>query len=122
MNQPNNDIDIYQQLALRTCSTTDKDETLLQGLMGLCGEAGECMDIFKKCVFQGHTLDETHMAEELGDVAWYLAVAAHGVGYSLSEIFEMNIEKLKQRYPNGFDAERSINREGAVLWQDVLGN
>lgn len=105
------DINRYQKMALRTCSTPDEKDMLAQGLMGLCGESGECMDILKKHLFQGHELDKKHLAEELGDVAWYLAVAARGAGYDLSDIFAMNIEKLKKRYPDGFDADRSVNRD-----------
>ena len=110
-NEPTNDIDIYQKNALRTCSTPMEHDMLMQGLMGLCGEAGECIDIYKKCLFQGHELDRAHLAEELGDVAWYLAVAARGAGYNLSDIFNMNITKLRKRYPDGFDANKSVNRE-----------
>jgi NTP pyrophosphatase (non-canonical NTP hydrolase) len=109
--EPVNDVDIYQYRALRTCSTPEETDMLVQGLMGLCGESGECMDIIKKHLFQGHELDKAHLAEELGDVAWYLAVAAKGAGYNLSDIFNMNIAKLKKRYPDGFDADRSVNRE-----------
>ncbi len=86
-------------------------ERLLQGLMGLNGEAGEAIDLFKKHLFQGHDLDREHMARELGDVAWYLAVSADALGYSLDEIFQMNVEKLRTRYPDGFEADRSIRRE-----------
>ena len=68
------------------------------------------IDILKKYLFQGHELDKEHLAEELGDVAWYLSVAADALGYSLQEIFKMNIEKLRERYPDGFEEERSINR------------
>ena len=78
--------------------------------MGLCGEAGEAIDILKKFLFQGHELDKKHLAKELGDVAWYLAVSADALGFYLEDIFQMNIDKLKARYPDGFDADRSINR------------
>lgn len=104
----------YQQLALRTeyvLSDEDSYTHILQGLMGLCGESGECMDILKKHIFQGHELNEHHLALELGDVAWYLAISANAIGYSLEDIFWMNIMKLKDRYPDGFDPELSINRE-----------
>lgn len=83
---------------------------LLNGLMGLNGEAGECIDILKKHLFQGHDLDREHMAKELGDVAWYLAVSADAIGYDLETIFQMNIDKLRARYPDGFDAEHSLHR------------
>lgn len=105
-------INEYQEAALRTNDNTlGWLETLLNGLMGLNGEAGECIDLLKKTLFQGHILDEKHMAKELGDVAWYLAVSAHAIGYKLEDIFKMNIEKLWNRYPEGFDSKKSINRE-----------
>jgi NTP pyrophosphatase (non-canonical NTP hydrolase) len=85
---------------------------LLNGVMGMCGEAGEVDELIKKHVYQGHSLDKQHVAKELGDVAWYLAVAADAIGYDLESIFEMNIEKLKNRYPgDGFDSEHSKHRK-----------
>ena len=106
--------DDYQRAALRTAQADrlSADELLLNGVMGLCGEAGECIDIVKKARFQGHELDAEKLAEELGDVAWYLAVAAHGLGIPLSSILEGNVEKLMKRYPGGFDKARSMNRGG----------
>ena len=84
---------------------------LLNGLMGLNGESGECIDILKKYLFQGHELDKEHLAKELGDVAWYLAVSADALGYPLELIFHMNVEKLRERYPDGFDPELSKHRK-----------
>jgi NTP pyrophosphatase (non-canonical NTP hydrolase) len=102
----------YQLAAYRTVNPElTQTNMLIDGLMGLCGESGECIDILKKALFQGHELDVEHIAKELGDVAWYLAISAAAIDYSLDEIFEMNIEKLKARYPEGFDSERSTNRE-----------
>jgi NTP pyrophosphatase (non-canonical NTP hydrolase) len=101
----------YQQAALRTAGNNDLDALLLNGVMGLNGEAGECIDMVKKAMFQGHALDTEKLAKELGDVAWYLAVAAYAINYDLDTVLEMNIEKLKARYPDGFDAERSNNRK-----------
>lgn len=104
----------YQQLALRTEPESVKNEgtiaRLSQGILGLCGESGECADLFKKYMFQGHALDREHMAKELGDVAWYLAVTADAIGCTLDYIFETNIEKLKSRYPDGFDVSNSLYR------------
>lgn len=133
-------INEYQKLALRTeapkelyrnpdavlmafvtlGAITDPEDNLssvrlLEGLMGLNGEAGEAMDILKKVLFQGHKLERDHVALELGDIAWYLALAADAIGYDLESIFEMNIAKLKARYPDGFETERSQNRrEGDI--------
>jgi NTP pyrophosphatase (non-canonical NTP hydrolase) len=81
----------------------------------LAGESGEVADLVKKHFFQGHPLDEEHLAKELGDIAWYLAETAYAIGYSLDTILRMNVEKLRNRYPDGFDISKSINRkEGDV--------
>lgn len=102
----------YQHKALRTVNPYLNASNLLQdGLMGLCGESGECIDILKKTLYQGHDLDSEKLKNELGDVAWYLAVSCHALGYTLEEVMNTNINKLKERYPDGFDKNRSINRE-----------
>lgn len=105
-------INEYQQEALRTepKDRMTKTDRMLNGLMGLNGEVGEAIDILKKHLFQGHELNKQHLAKELGDIAWYLAVSADAIGYDLEKIFRMNVEKLRERYPDGFDAEKSINR------------
>ena len=105
-------INEYQTAALRTAQT-DKltaNELLLNSALGLCGESGEVADLVKKHRFQGHNLDLDHVAKELGDVAWYLAVGAYAIGLDLETIFRMNIEKLEARYPDGFTADRSLHR------------
>lgn len=105
-------INEYQEEALRTESGMSKEyPRLLNGLMGLNGEAGECIDILKKHLFQGHELDEKHIAKELGDVAWYLAVSASAIGYDLETILQMNVDKLRARYPKGFDSNLSQHRK-----------
>lgn len=103
----------FQKAALRTASGMNYKHhgMLINGALGLCGESGEVADLIKKSVFQGHTLDKEHLAKELGDCLWYIAVAAYALGYDLDTIFQMNKEKLEARYPDGFDAERSLHRE-----------
>lgn len=113
--------DEYQTLALRTASMATEKDFILNGVMGLCGESGECIDIVKKHIFQGHELNTKKLAEELGDVAWYLAITAHALGEDLSEILRGNIDKLMARYPEGFDAERSLHRELDSLQADAKG-
>lgn len=106
-------INDYQQAALRTADKgrlSDK-EMLTNGVLGLSGESGECADIVKKHLFQGHELDAEKLANELGDVAWYLALASYAIGYNLEKVLQMNVDKLRKRYPDGFSAERSIHRE-----------
>ena len=105
-------INEYQQLALRTLNPElERRDVLINGVMGLCGEAGEAIDLVKKHLAQGHPLDAARLAAELGDVAWYLAETAHAIGYDLETVLRMNIEKLERRYPEGFSAEQSIHRE-----------
>lgn len=101
----------YQKLALTTLNPAlSEKDVLINGVMGLCGEAGEAIDIVKKHLAQGHELDREKLIGELGDIAWHLAETAHALGISLDEVLERNIEKLKRRYPEGFDEKRSIHR------------
>lgn len=108
--------DEYQELAMRTDPIdiydpeVQRTQRLTNALMGLNGEAGEAIDILKKAMFQGHTLFVDNLVEELGDCLWYIAEAAHTLGYKLSDVARNNIEKLEKRYPNGFTAEDSIER------------
>ena len=102
----------YQTLALRTWHAPDMPYAdLVVGSMGLNGEAGEVIDHVKKFLAQGHELDREHVAEELGDTLYYLAITALSVGKKLDEIMEENIEKLRKQYPEGFSSERSVNRD-----------
>ena len=104
----------YQTLAMKTLNPElSKKDILINGVMGLCGESGEAIDIVKKWLAQGHELDREHLAKELGDIAWYLAETATALDLSLAEIFEGNIEKLRKRFPEGFDTNRSISRTNA---------
>ena len=101
----------YQKLAMTTLNPElSKKDVLINGVMGLCGESGEAIDIVKKWLAQGHDLDRAKLAKELGDIAWYLAETATALDLQLEDVFAANIEKLKKRYPEGFDSERSIHR------------
>ena len=82
--------------------------------LGLTGEAGEAADILKKHFGHGHDLDKQKVAKELGDVLWYVARMADELGFKLSEVAEMNVEKLRARYPQGFSTEASIARVDTV--------
>ena len=105
-------INEYQKLAMTTLNPElSQKEVLINGVMGLCGESGEAIDIVKKWLAHGHELDKDHLAKELGDICWYLAETATALDLSLEQIMEGNIEKLKKRYPEGFDTQRSIHRE-----------
>lgn len=102
----------YQQKAMRSAHVKEPGElrTLQNAALGLAGESGEVADLIKKASFQGHPVDEEHLAEEIGDILWYCALAATGLGLDLDDIAQNNINKLMRRYPDGFDRERSIQR------------
>lgn len=105
-------INEYQKLAMTTQNPAlSERDVLLNGVMGLCGESGEAIDIVKKWLAQGHELDKAHLAKELGDIAWYLAETATALGLTLEEILQANIDKLRVRYPEGFSTEKSLHRE-----------
>ena len=105
-------INEYQKLAMITLNPelSEKD-IIINGVMGLCGESGEAIDIVKKWLAQGHELDREHLIKELGDIAWYIAELAYVLGVPLEEVLQKNIDKLKARYPDGFDSEKSSNRK-----------
>ncbi|MBR2371077.1 MAG: nucleoside triphosphate pyrophosphohydrolase family protein [Clostridia bacterium] len=105
------EINEYQRLAMTTLNPElDRKDVLINSVMGLCGEAGEAIDVVKKWLAHGHALDKEHLIKELGDIAWYLAEAATALDVTLEDILAANLEKLKKRYPEGFDTERSIHR------------
>ena len=102
----------YQEAAMATLNPAlDKKDVLVNSVMGLCGESGEAIDIVKKWLMQGHELDKDHLIKELGDVAWYLAEAATALDVPLETVLQGNLDKLRQRFPNGFETEASIHRK-----------
>jgi NTP pyrophosphatase (non-canonical NTP hydrolase) len=104
-------LDDYQTKAARTAASDADPKTALAVIgLGLAGEAGEAVDLIKKYVGHGHPLDVERLEKELGDVLWYVAVAAWHLGIPLSRVATINIEKLWQRYPDGFSAAASMNR------------
>lgn len=88
---------------------------LLNACLGLSGEVGELLDMIKKWIFHKTPMDVDHLEKELGDVCWYIALFCHSTGLNLEKVMEKNIEKLKARYPEGFDTEKANNRaEGDI--------
>jgi NTP pyrophosphatase (non-canonical NTP hydrolase) len=103
----------YQRLAERTAGAGgDGERRLVVAALGLAGEAGEFANLVKKLTAHGHTIPFEALADELGDVLWYLAEAASACSLDLAQIARDNIAKLERRYPEGFSQERSRNREG----------
>lgn len=84
---------------------------ILNGCLGLSGEVGEFNDMVKKWIFHEKPLDAEHAQKEMGDVLWYVAMICHSFGWDMERIMQMNIDKLKARYPDGFDVELSAHRK-----------
>jgi NTP pyrophosphatase (non-canonical NTP hydrolase) len=114
----------YQELAMRTNDGQASERLgmkmignqlidiggVLNAALGLSGEVGELNDMIKKYVFHQKPMDEKHFKRELGDICWYIAMMCESCGYKLEDIMQMNIEKLKARYPDGFDTHLANNR------------
>lgn len=102
----------YQELAQKTANKKLGFSTRLPvAALGLVGEAGEYSEGVKKFLGHGHGIDRENAKKELGDVLWYVQENAHLLELTLEEIAVANIEKLAQRYPDGFSEWRSQNRK-----------
>src|SRR5574344_2070433 len=88
----------YQKETYELISKDGRSDMVLNGVLGLAGESGECCDIVKKVKFQGHTMDYEHLEEEVGDVLWYISEVANGLGLTLEEVAQYNLNKLHKRY------------------------
>lgn len=105
----------YQKLAARTIGKNmcpaDQEGHALHGMVS---EIGELHGLYQK-IHQGHGFDVTHAMKELGDLLWFVAEYCTAFGWELEEVMQLNIDKLKERYPDGFDPERSLHRaEGDI--------
>lgn len=104
-------INMYQTLAARTMNPElTRVETINHALHGLSAEVGEIHSIYQKS-YQGHEVDENDLKAELGDLLWFCAEYCTARGWDMEQIANMNIEKLRKRFPKGFSAERSLHRE-----------
>ena len=101
----------YQELAARTINQRLCDyEMEMHAMHGMVGEIGELNSLYQKA-FQGHHFDEEHAKKELGDLMWFIAEYCTAMGWELDDVMEMNINKLRARYPDGFNEEQSLYRK-----------
>lgn len=101
----------FQQEVMRTFNKDlPENEALAMVGMGLAGEAGEVVDELKKVLFHKKTFNKEKVIEELSDILWYCGALAELLGTNLEAVFDINSDKLRKRYPSGFDAEKSNNR------------
>lgn len=105
-------LDEYQAIAGSTANKDLDAKTNLAVLtLGLAGESGEVADHVKKHLGHFHELDLVKMKKELGDVLWYVATCAASLGFTLRDVAQANVDKLAERYPNGFNVQDSKNRK-----------
>ena len=118
------DANDYQRMAARTLIDrpdfvlTDGDITLLWNALGLAGEAGEVAELVKKGILHQHGLDHDRLKKELGDVLWYTAALCTRLGVDMSDVMQANIDKLYERYPDGFsarDSRRRVDTRGDIV-------
>ena len=101
----------YQQLAARTINQNLTDEKVeLHALHEMASEVGEIHGIYQK-IYQGHEPDDMELCLEVGDLLWGIAELCTVRGWCMEDVAAKNIQKLKKRYPDGFDAKRSLHRE-----------
>ena len=106
-----NDLDVFQEEALRSMRSDLPYEAICSNMcMGLAGETGETIDIFKKHIYQGKDLDINDVIEEIGDILWYIANLCNVNKITMKECMESNVEKLRKRYPNGFSIKDALER------------
>ena len=101
----------YQMLASRKKKKNlYLDEMEIHAILGMASEVGELQGIYQK-EYQGHEFDEAHAKKELGDLLWFIAEYCTAMEWCMEEVMQENIDKLKERYPEGFKAEQSLNRK-----------
>jgi NTP pyrophosphatase (non-canonical NTP hydrolase) len=90
----------------------DEQIMIVWNAIGLSGESGEVADLVKKGIFHQRGIDTDKLKKELGDVLWYLAALCTQFGWTMEEVMQLNIDKLKARFPEGYDPERTTFRDG----------
>lgn len=104
------DIKTYLSESERTLVQKGKDMNLLHGAIGIATEAGELLDAFKKKLFYGKELDVVNVKEEVGDLMWYVAIFLRELEIDFEDVLQVNIDKLRARYPEKFSESHALNR------------
>lgn len=101
----------YVREVRRTCSIQEPKDLLTLTALGIAGESGEIVDTLKKILYHSHELNVSELCKEIGDLLWYVVLLCDTVGLTLDDVMQANVEKLRKRYPQGFDPERSRIRQ-----------
>lgn len=100
----------YQGLAARTINPElGQTEMEDHATRGMAGEVGEIHSIYQK-EYQGHPLDYNHVKKELGDLLWFIAEYCTAMNWDMGEVAQLNIDKLRARFPEGFEVDKSLHR------------
>ena len=100
----------YQKLAARTINPElVPSQQELHALHGMVGEIGEIHSLYQK-IYQGHLPDVAHLEKELGDLLWFIAEYCTAMGWDMDDVARLNIDKLRARFPEGFDVDKSLHR------------
>jgi NTP pyrophosphatase (non-canonical NTP hydrolase) len=97
---------------------------LLHAGVGMATEVGEFLYALYRHIYLGEELDLVNLAEEVGDMQWYCALAMDASGKSLEATMTAIIAKLKKRYPNKFTEADAANRDEAAerqILEDGIG-
>lgn len=121
----------YQALAMRTNDGMSNDRLakkvadsadsnielglMVQAAFGLSGEVGELNDIIKKWIFHEKEMDWEHFEKEIGDICWYIAAMCKAINVDFSDVLQKNVDKLKSRYPEGFDVFLANHRKASDI-------
>lgn len=105
------DIKTYEKESERTLIDKGHDMNLLHAAMGIGTEAGELLDAFKRKIFYGKELDVVNIKEEVGDIMWYVAILLRELDLDFEDILQLNIDKLKARFPEKFTEHHALNRD-----------
>lgn len=99
----------YDELSKRTVNPDlDRNERILNWALGLAGEMGELVDPIKKHFFHKKPVDVVKLMLEAGDLLYYLNALVREFGYTLEQVAEMNVDKLRARHPRGFQTEIDV--------------
>jgi NTP pyrophosphatase (non-canonical NTP hydrolase) len=104
-------IEDYLLASERTLIDKGQDMNLLHAAMGISTESGELLDAFKRKLFYGKPLDVVNVKEEIGDIMWYIAILMRELDLDFEEMLQLNIDKLKARFPEKFSNHHAINRD-----------
>lgn len=110
------DFHIYQHYAMRTAKPMEPDDDLMHSALGLAGEAGEYCDAVKRYLVYAKPLDKDNAIEELGDLLWFVALGCNTLGVSMADVAQINIDKLRRRYPEAYSDTLASARLDKVVF------